>query len=179
MPYTLTFYANISDLSSCKPKTVCAFISSEFLSDYTTNSILMEPSDIIHTICSDPENYFDSIGQWEKIYACFLATGEERYITIGNSFSNDYAPCLSETGGNKTAYLYIDNIAIQPLQVQTVVVDTIICKGNYSCNKRIRINSGTSKYYISIYLERWNFRSYKISIERRCLHSFNTERLCY
>ena len=130
MPYTLTFYANISDLSSCKPKTVCAFISSEFLSDYTTNSILMEPSDIIHTICSDPENYFDSIGQWEKIYACFLATGEERYITIGNSFSNDYAPCLSETGGNKTAYLYIDNIAIQPLQVQTVVVDTIICKGS-------------------------------------------------
>lgn len=130
MPYTLTFYANVSDLSSCKPKSVCAFISSEFISDYTTNSILMEPADIIHTICSDPENYFDSIGQWEKIYACFLATGEEQFITIGNSYSDYYAPCLSETGGNKTAYLYIDNISIQPLQVQSVVVDTIICKGS-------------------------------------------------
>jgi len=130
MPYTLTFYANVSDLSSCKPKTVCAYISSEFISDYTTNSILMEPAGIIHTICSDPENYFDSITQWEKIYTCFIATGEEKFITIGNSYSDDFSPCFSESGGNKTAYLYIDNILLQQLEVQTVVFDTTICKGS-------------------------------------------------
>ncbi len=129
MPYALTFYANVSDLSSCKPNSVCAYISSEIISDYTTNGILMEPAYIIQTICSDPENYFDSITQWEKIYTCFLANGEEKFITVGNSYSDYFSGCFSGDGGYKTAYLYIDNISLQPLEVQSVTFDTTICKG--------------------------------------------------
>lgn len=130
-PYALTFYANISDLSSCDPNSVCAYISTSILSDYTTTAILAEPADVIHTLCSDPDNYFDSIAKWEKIYTCFIATGEENYITIGNSFSDYYSGCIDDGGGSfKTAYLYIDNIILQKLDVQIVYFDTSICKGN-------------------------------------------------
>lgn len=54
---------------------------------------------------------------------------KKKYLLIGNNYSDAFSPCLGDGGAFHSAYLYLDNISLIPMPIQTVYFDTAVCKG--------------------------------------------------
>ncbi len=129
-PYTFELYVNLANVSSCAPNMICVYLSDHQLLDSTTTGIISDLSYLTATLCTPKGDYIDDTLNWKKISFCFIADGDEKFVTIGNSYSNEFAPCYSAVGGQHSGYIYVDQVALTPAVVQVAHFDTTICKGN-------------------------------------------------
>lgn len=127
--YALDLYVSLSEQSSCIPSNLCVYLSSEPLLDTTTNGYLTQYSIIRQQLCLNSDTAFANTNDWILLHFCFRATGDEHFLTIGNNDPDYSSPCLHDMDGAFKAYLYIDDITLQDMPVNTIEMDTIICKG--------------------------------------------------
>jgi gliding motility-associated-like protein len=130
-PYYFEMYVNLSDSSSCSPNLICAYLSSDSAVDYSTTAWLSMSSTFLHSLCTTSEYLINDKYNWQKILFTFKATGAEKFVIIGNNYTNLFSDC-DPFGSiyNSTAYLFIDDVIIAPLQVQTIYFDTAMCPGS-------------------------------------------------
>ncbi len=139
-PYKLTWYVNLSDFSSCAPSNVCVSLLNDQMVDFTTAGFITQPTLVEHTFCNPTGSIIDDKNEWFELESYFYASGNEKYLMIGNNLTDAFAGCSGFGGVYNAAYLYVDNVAITPLEVQSVSYDTAICKGqivNIDINKLI------------------------------------------
>lgn len=129
LPYSLKWHVSLADFSSCYPSSICAFILNGEMTDYTTTGFLAQLPLIEHTLCYWEESLLNNTDDWVEIESCFYATGDEKYLMIGNNYTDAYSACIGNEGVNNAAYVYVDNVTLTPMNVQTIVFDTAICKG--------------------------------------------------
>ena len=127
--YNLVWYASVADISSCFPASICVYLTSDSLINYTTTSFLTAATLIEQQFCNPENIVFNDTSAWVKINCCFIANGDERFIVIGNNYSDLFIGCSGDPGVFQAAYLYIDNISIVEMPTQTVHFDTAVCKG--------------------------------------------------
>jgi len=128
-PYKISWYVNLADYSSCAPSNVCVWLLNKQMVDYSTSGFLLQPTLIEQNFCNLPGSVIDNKNEWLKIENYFYASGDEKYLIIGNNLTDEFAGCFGAGGEYNAAYLYVDNFAITPLAVQTVFFDTAVCKG--------------------------------------------------
>jgi len=99
-------------------------------SSYKLYPFRYKPQLIINSTITDDKN-------WVKISGKYNATGNEKYIVIGNMFDDNecgatYSSPLPFEDGNwlNCAYYYIDDISLKPLIPANAGRDTTICKGD-------------------------------------------------
>lgn len=129
-PYLLEWYVSVADLSSCMPLKICAYICTDSIAEYTSTNYFYGLSYIEHFFCNNDDMVFNELNTWVKLSACFIATGKEKYLVIGNNYSNTFAGCTTENPSYQTSYFYVDNISIAPMEYQRVYFDTTVCKGS-------------------------------------------------
>ncbi|MBE2209105.1 MAG: gliding motility-associated C-terminal domain-containing protein [Saprospiraceae bacterium] len=63
---------------------------------------------------------------WHKISGCFTAQGGERYMGIGNFYSDEQTDTISVIGNAQVNYAYVDNIVVRSLS-PWLPRDTVVC----------------------------------------------------
>lgn len=116
MRYKVQFYASLAELSKYSSNRLGAYLSKKPIgSDKKMPAIIMDNPHIEH-----PDRViFNGMYGWDLVCGEFVATGNEKYITIGN-FSNendiktDRVRKPREAKGNQViaAYYYIDDVSV-------------------------------------------------------------------
>ena len=128
-PYHIEYFVSLAEQSSCFPTNICMYLTNQLLTDFSTTGYFTNPLAFEQTFCNQEGIAFDNENNWIKMDYCFIASGEEKYLLIGNNYSDAFSPCLGDGGAFHSAYLYLDNISLIPMPVQTVYFDTAVCKG--------------------------------------------------
>ncbi|MBC8045767.1 MAG: gliding motility-associated C-terminal domain-containing protein [Fimbriimonadaceae bacterium] len=80
-------------------------------------------------------NYFTDTSKWYKLNWFYEATGNEKWITIGNFIPDsevNYIPIIDYLPDNpiKYAYLFIDDVFVVPANLSNNITDTVLCDNN-------------------------------------------------
>ncbi|RFC54820.1 OmpA family protein [Brumimicrobium aurantiacum] len=118
MRYKVQFYASLAELSKYSANRLGAHFSKKGLG--TDDKV---PAIIAETHVEHPKKeVFDGMYGWDLVCGEYVATGKERYITIGNfaedsEITNDRARKPRDIKGKQiiAAYYYIDDISVQLL----------------------------------------------------------------
>lgn len=128
--YQAEVYVSVADESTCFPSAFCIYMTSEALMDTISNGFNTQLSLYEQILCTDPQAPIYTTDGWYHISFCFIATGDEQFITVGNNYSKVVAPCVGSGGQPAKAYVFVDDIAVQEMPVQEVSLDTFFCKGS-------------------------------------------------
>lgn len=104
--YTVQFYVSRAE-TGCSTKQIGAFFSAEPPSSPTTDPLMEHPQVFTHY------GFLSDTMSWMEVNGCFMANGDELYITIGNyqyDVDNPYEFGCSETGS--FSYYYIDDVSV-------------------------------------------------------------------
>ena len=111
--YCVTFYVNLMEYSSYAIDKIGAYIDDgtiDFLKD-SSNCFRPQTSYVpqiySRTIINDTEN-------WVMIQGAFIATGTEKFITIGNFFSHSNIDIESTGRGGGYSFYLIDDVSVMP-----------------------------------------------------------------
>lgn len=149
--YNLVWYASVADISSCFPASICVYLTSDSMINYTTTAFLTQAALIEQQFCNPENTIFNDTSVWVKINCCFIANGDERFIVLGNNYSDLFIGCSGDPGVFQAAYLYIDNISLMEMPTQTVRFDTAVCKGQpvqINLNKLIEEPGNTNPIFV-------------------------------
>ena len=110
--YQFEMYVSLADESQFAANNLGVYVSASQVTS-TNNSVLNFTPQITFT------GYITDKNNWTKISANYVATGGERYITIGCFSANNNTHLQSVAGGsgggwNKMSYYYIDDVSLIP-----------------------------------------------------------------
>lgn len=113
--YCISFYVSLSDSCAYAANRIGAYFSSNIISTYG-NAISTNSPQVVNSTNNQLINKRD----WTRVSGCFIATGGEKYLTIGNFFDNANSDvvyvgdCGFNSGGwCATAYYFIDDISVE------------------------------------------------------------------
>ena len=110
--YKFEMYVSLADESQFAANNLGVYLSSQQISTNNSNVLNVTPQITFTGYVTDKNN-------WTKISGNYIATGGERYITVGSFSVNNSTNLQSVSGGsgggwNKMCYYYIDDISIVP-----------------------------------------------------------------
>ena len=110
--YMIKFYVSLADGSWNAINSIGLFLSKDSI--YSTNGQALDQ--YVPQILSD--EFITEKSDWVEISGCYLAKGNEQYITIGNFNNNDNTETLYDpsTSGSNLAYYYIDDVSVVPIE---------------------------------------------------------------
>ncbi len=104
--YCISFYVNLASKALWAHNNIGLYISDTMVHDTTSNLLNFTPQINDTNIVSDTTN-------WTLIYGQYIAHGGERYIIIGNFFSDAVTDSIQfHTGAFVPAYYYIDDVNV-------------------------------------------------------------------
>jgi hypothetical protein len=107
--YCISFYVSLANISKLVTDRIGAYISVDSLYDHSTN----QPLSVIPQIANPIGNLIADTLNWVLISGNYTAQGGERYITIGNFYSDIATTVDSVQGGiYKMAYYYVDDVSV-------------------------------------------------------------------
>ncbi|HNW97456.1 MAG TPA: gliding motility-associated C-terminal domain-containing protein [Bacteroidales bacterium] len=129
--YCVEFYVSLGDKSDYAVNNLGAFLSTMAIN--STNDLIICIPQIIN-ISTNPLTNKDG---WKKISGSFVASGGEKYITIGNFNDDPFSDTIhvdsSGYCGGMT-YYYIDDVCVYdcsaPVYIAEAGNNTTICKGD-------------------------------------------------
>lgn len=127
--YVFNFYLNLGDHSFCAPTKICVYFSEQMITDFTTTANIPPSSEFIQSLCTTGNAEIKDSVNWQLIEFCFIATGNEKFVLIGNNFTNAFGGCTTDLASIQHAYIYIDDISISEPVASTAYFDTMLCKG--------------------------------------------------
>jgi hypothetical protein len=71
-------------------------------------------------IANTPGELLNDTTQWYKICDCFIAEGNEEYLTIGNFKTNSETSYTPIGGPSSGSYYYIDSVALYPVSEDSI-----------------------------------------------------------
>ncbi len=128
--YQAEAYVSIADESTCYPSAFCIYLTSDSLMDTISNGFNTQMTLYEQILCTEPQYPISTKEGWYHVSFCFIATGNEHFLTVGNNYSEAVAPCVGSGGMPAKAYIFVDDIAVQPMPIQTAYTDTFFCKGS-------------------------------------------------
>jgi gliding motility-associated-like protein len=148
MTYCVSFYLSLSESSGYYTNDIGLYFSDSVVT--TSSNIILVTPQLINTttILSDKES-------WMKLSWQYIATGGERFITIGN-FSNTSVSTALNTGGAPFSYYMIDNVYVGSCDTtsETFFIPNIFTPNNDGTNDEWIINNLPVNTHIQIY-NRW------------------------
>lgn len=81
--YRISFYVSLGEYSDLMINELGAYISVDAISSINTNALNVEPQLVFYK-----EDYFDDTINWMFVEGEYVATGGEKYLTIGNFLDN-------------------------------------------------------------------------------------------
>lgn len=131
--YCVELYVNLAEASNWAIKDFGLYLSQDSVLDTTGYYIPYIPQ-----IFNTSNNFLDDTANWQKISGIYIATGGEKFITIGNFKDNANTNAIligdSSTISDTLAYYYIDDVSV------TLCIDTCApptAKFNFSSNELI------------------------------------------
>jgi len=128
--YCVSMYVALSEISTIAPFGVDILFTKKRVSIFTRKHIAYKyKPDIIGL----GNHYITNRKNWIKISSVYKAKGNEKYLTFGKFYDNNYFEFKELIDSKKTyhGYLYIDNVSLTPIQ------DSTLC----DCNiKRIELS---------------------------------------
>ena len=118
--YWASFYVSLADNSKYSMNKIGAFFSGNQFQQTTTSTIIASPQ-----ILNDSTNSLSNKNGWTLIKSSFIASGGEKYINIGNFFSQSQTDTIFVGAAvipDTIAYFYIDDICVS--------TDSLTCAGN-------------------------------------------------
>ncbi len=148
--YVSLFYSMANEMSGANEMNHC--FRTDSLGVYFSRDSLVKnpgclPMQIIPQVHADSKQIKVS-DKWQELTGCYVATGGERFINIGNYATNDLSNCNPiDTVGY---YMFIDDVTITPKLVKQF--DTLLCNG-----KPLPINGEKLREEYN-YLENWQYK---------------------
>lgn len=111
--YLIKFYVSLSDYSNFAISTLGMYLSAEEINSSSWNPINAEPQ-----IENNFEKVINETTDWVEITAIYTATGDERYIIIGN-FKKDKESNITTISNDNSkksdlkAYYYVDCVSVE------------------------------------------------------------------
>lgn len=105
--YCVEFYASRADSSFWAINRLGACITKHVLNGPTYDTISAVPQ-----IKYDSTSIFLDTANWIRISGTYLASGGEKYITIGNFYADNQTDTISHLGTWYWAYFYIDDVSV-------------------------------------------------------------------
>jgi hypothetical protein len=105
--YCVEFYVSRADSSFWAINRVGACITKQNLTGPIYDTISATPQ-----IKYDTGSIFLDTANWVRISGTYLASGGEKYITIGNFYADNQTDTLSHLGTWYWAYFYIDDVSV-------------------------------------------------------------------
>lgn len=151
--YCFTYYLNaafiyennftLDSVSSLYTDAIGVYVSKNKLLDSITGAIPVTPQWV-----NTPGNFITDTAGWVKLTGVYLATGGEKWLTIGN-FSSDAATAYIEADPGAPAnlffaYVYIDDVSLM-LQPTLTLADTFSCD---AANFNIPLKADTGYDYL-------------------------------
>ena len=172
--YCVEFYIAFAENSRAAIHSIGAYFSPDSI--YVTMSPLLNYSP---QILSDTTICYSDTGNWVKISGKFIATGGERYITIGD-FNPNYVTdsCLGINGSLTTfSYYFLDDVSVYACS-DTIITDTLnisnIFTPNYDgINDLFEITGLTKGDKVQIY-NRWGTLVFETESEKMFWDGYTT-----
>jgi gliding motility-associated-like protein len=120
--YCINFYVSLSDTSLYAVSNIGAFFSNDSL---LYNSPTYSNIPVIPQIENPSTNIISDKDNWTLISGQFIATGGERYMTIGNFKDNASTPIQIVSGYYPYAYYYFDDISVVCCDCDTTIITNI------------------------------------------------------
>ncbi|MFP5471253.1 MAG: T9SS type A sorting domain-containing protein [Bacteroidia bacterium] len=111
--YCIDFYVSLSDNSKWAISNVGAYFSPDNYIDPVNSWLDLQPQ-----IENPNSSYLNDKDNWMKVSGCFIASGGEEYITIGNFMNDENTDTLitaswaNPFGDEDHSYYYIDDVSI-------------------------------------------------------------------
>lgn len=146
--YYVTFYLSLADSSNYFTNIVGIYFSNDSLKSDTSYRLHYLPQ-----ISNPITNYLNNKTGWMKFSGSFVASGGEKFITIGNFNDNSTTDTVYTSGGNlssdyNNAYYYIDDICVS--------TDSLECNqsvevgGSFLYNAHLVIYPNPANNYVTI-----------------------------
>ena len=103
--YCISLYVSLAELSAYNTTNYGIYFSENSQYYNTMYSINKSPQVIFYQTINDTIN-------WTKLTGYYIASGGERYITMGNFYPNNFNPITINNNGYKGSYLYVDDVSI-------------------------------------------------------------------
>jgi len=129
--YCVSFFVSVGDTINYGVTNVCAYFSPSPGGMNPATYYTYQPQ-----VCNPDSNYLLDKDAWAKVSGSFVATGNERYMIIGNfkpdSLTNYQIADSSdlEPGGAWLAYYYIDNVSVIEMQSAIAGASSLLCSGD-------------------------------------------------
>jgi len=107
--YCLQFYISLADYSGIAISNMGAYFSVDSLLDTTFYHAI---DYVIPQIENPNGNYLSDTVNWMLVSGNFIASGGERYLTIGNFHNPQNTDTIHTSYPNGTAYYYIDDVSL-------------------------------------------------------------------
>ena len=115
--YCAEFYVSLADFSKKAVSDMGAYFSTDSLLDLSPSQAL---SMLTPQIQNDTGNFLNSKSLWKKVSGNFIASGGERFITIGNFKKPINTHVQNVSGGSVDfVYYYIDDISVKVCDTTT------------------------------------------------------------
>lgn len=135
--YCLSYFIRLSGNSLYAINKIGAYFSKERLLSPSWKQFLEKPQLVYEEIVADTAN-------WKNYKQSFKAVGGEKFLTIGNFFSNDKLKVIAANNGakDKMAYYYFDDVELYEVES--------------GCESRIRPDEPTKKmsWQHTVYFEK-------------------------
>jgi len=158
--YCLSFWVSLADdVDTGSGDTIFDVAVNDIAAYISTNSVTPNPNNFNHLtftpqIVNPSPNVLRDRVNWQNVTGSFVATGGEKYITIGSfsSQANQDTTWLDYWNSNNWAYYYVDDVSLidcsaNPMSVN-VTGTTIICDGDSSIINTT-VSGGTPPYTYS------------------------------
>ena len=138
--YCVSFYVSVADEMKYVIDGMGLYLSVDSAVDYTINTNLS----FVPQISNPAGNIIYDTLNWVQISGTYIATGGEKYLTIGN-FKDDANTMIDSTSSTaNSAYYFIDDVSVIDC---TVGIDEV--NGNLSVGKLYPNPARTAVYYES------------------------------
>jgi gliding motility-associated-like protein len=115
--YTAQFFVSLSTYSSFAIDAIGMY--------FTTDSLLFQltPIEVTPHIANDSGNIISDTANWVKISGSFIASGGEKFFTIGRFKRNEYVNYEVVIPYEGYSYYYIDDVAVWPCDAPVYTAD--------------------------------------------------------
>jgi hypothetical protein len=121
--YRVSFYVNLTDISSHAIAEIGAHLSVGPVLDYT----MQEGLAVVPQVVNPSTNLLASTNSWMLVQGVFTAAGGEDYLTLG-SFTSDAATTAVPAGGTDYwTYYYFDDVSVVALCPPSATNKTVAC----------------------------------------------------
>ncbi len=165
--YYVSFYVNLAESSKYAMKNMGAYLSKEIVIDSTALYLPYIPQ-ITNSLNNPPI----SKTKWTLISGTFIASGGEKYITIGN-FKDDTDTILVENNASVHSYYYIDDVSVvlyeDTAETETnseIFIPTAFTPNNDGQNDILYVRGGLKNMEIKIF-NRWGLKVFETNEQSR------------